>query len=97
MQNVVFVKPLLDFKLRLTYDDGVEGVADLSHLAGRGVFSLWNKPGEFEKVYIGESGQIAWSDEIDLCPDALYLRITGKKPEDIFPNLRANKPELVNA
>jgi len=24
-----------------------------------------------------------WGDQIDLCPDALYLRATGKEPEDI--------------
>ena len=38
--------------------------------------------------FIGEHGQVAWSDEIDLCPDALYLRLTDKAPEEVFPNLR---------
>ena len=37
---------------------------------------------------IGSSGELAWGDEIDICPDALYLRITGKKPEDLFPKLQ---------
>ncbi len=38
-------------------------------------------------VRIGSGGELAWSDEIDLCPDAMYLRITGKKPGDLFPAL----------
>ena len=42
----------------------------------------------FESVDIGEHGQVAWGDEIDMCPDALYLRLTGKTPEEVFPNLR---------
>ena len=91
MANITAIKPLVDFKLRLTYDDGVEGVVDLSYLKERGVFKIWNQPGLFEKVYIGKSGQISWSDEIDLCPDALYLKIIGKKPEEVFENLKLNQ------
>ena len=82
------VKPLEGYRLWIKYSDGVEGVVDLSDLAGKGVFALWNDYGEFQKVHIGPSGEIAWGEEIDLCPDALYLRITGKKPEDLFPKLR---------
>ena len=26
--------------------------------------------------------------EIDMCPDALYLRLTGKPVDEIFPGLR---------
>ena len=81
------VKALPDYKLWLRYSDGAEGEVDLSDFAGRGVFRLWNDYSAFEGVYIGEQGQIAWSNEIDMCPDALYLRLTGKKPEEVFANL----------
>lgn len=83
------VKPLPGYQLHIRYADGVEGDVDLSELAGRGVFSHWDDPGAFERVSIGDSGEIRWSDQVDLCPDALYLEITGKSPEDVFPNLRA--------
>ena len=80
---------LLDrYRLWVKYQDGTEGVADLSDLVGKGVFALWNDYEEFKKVHIGESGEIAWSERIDVCPDAIYLKITGKKPEDLFPRLR---------
>jgi len=82
------VKPLERYRLWIKYSDGVEGVADLRDLVGKGVFALWNDYREFQKVYIGPGGEIAWGEEIDLCPDALYLRITGKKPEELFPKLR---------
>jgi len=51
-------------------------------------FALWNDYQEFQKVRIGSSGEIAWSEDIDICPDAIYLKITGQKPEDLFPRLR---------
>ena len=74
----VEVKALEGYRLWIKYSDGVEGVVDLSDLVGKGVFALWKDYREFHKVYIGPGGAIAWGGEIDLCPDALYLRITGK-------------------
>jgi hypothetical protein len=82
------VRPLENYRIWVQYSDGVEGIADLSHLAGKGVFALWNDYRQFRAVHIGPSGELAWSDEIDLCPDAIYLKITGMKPEDLFPTLR---------
>ena len=88
MLKPVDVKPLPGYKLWLKYGDGVEGEVDLSHLAGKGVFRLWDDPGAFEKVAIGGSGEIRWGEQVDLCADALYLQLTGKSLEDVFPNLR---------
>ena len=34
-------------------------------------------------------GAIEWGSEIDICPDAMYLRLTGKSPEELFPSLRS--------
>jgi hypothetical protein len=66
----------------------VTGNVDLSHLVGKGVFRLWNDPEAFRQVSIGTAGEVRWSDEVDLCADALYLEITGKQPGDVFPRLR---------
>mgnify|MGYP001580369512 CR=1 FL=1 len=88
MPTPIEVKPLEKYQLWVKYSDGIEGVVDLSDLVGKGVFALWIDYQEFQKVHIGSSGEIAWSEEIDICPDAIYLKITGKKPEDLFPKLR---------
>jgi hypothetical protein len=69
-------------------------VVDLSDLVGKGVFTLWRDPHIFEQVQIGSFGELVWLDKIDLCPDSLYLKVTGKKPEDVFPTLRC---ELIYA
>jgi len=89
MLKPIEIKALPGYKLWLRYSDGVTGVVDLSYLVGQGVFSAWNDPPAFEKVRLGEHGAVEWSNDIDLCPDALYLRITGKTPEDLFPNLKS--------
>ena len=83
------IKALSGYKIWIKYPDGVEGVIDLSHLAGKGVFKNWEKPHTFNSVHINEDGAIEWEDGIDLCPDALYMRLTGKSPQEIFSNLKA--------
>ena len=67
---------------------GEAGVVDLSGLVGKGVFAIWYDRRIFEQVRIGSFGELVWGDQIDLCPDALYLKATGKKLEDVFPALR---------
>ena len=88
MRKISKVKILTGYSLDLTFDDGTSGTVDLSDLAGKGVFVLWRDRHVFENVQIGPSGELSWGDRIDLCPDSLYLQVTGKKPEDIFPALR---------
>ena len=88
MFKPVEVKARPNYKLWLRYEDGAAGEVDLAHLAGKGVFKLWDDYQAFEQVYIGPQGQIAWTEQIDLCPDTLYFELTGKKPEDVFSNLK---------
>jgi hypothetical protein len=88
VRRVCKVKVLPGYRLELVFDDGVSGVVDLSEGVGQGVCALWRDPLVFEQVRIGSSGELVWGDRIDLCPDSLYLKVTGKKPEDIFPALR---------
>ena len=88
MPKLVTVRPLPDFHLWLEYSDGAVGEVDLSDLAGRGVFEAWNRPGCFESAAIDEHGAIVWGEDLDLCPDSLYLRLTGKTPEELFPSIR---------
>lgn len=81
-------RPLKNFHLWVRYSDGSQGEVDLSDLAGRGVFSSWDEPGSFESVRIGPLGELQWSDEIELCADSVYMRLTGKAPEEVFPALK---------
>jgi hypothetical protein len=75
------------YRLRLRYADGVEGEVDLSDLVGRGVFKRLADPHEFDAAYIAESGDLAWSEDLELCADALYMKLTARTPEEVFPGL----------
>ena len=87
MIQLTQVKPLTDYRLWLKYADGIEGVVDLSDLVGQGVFALWKDEREFQKARAARSAVI-WNDEVDVDTVSLYLQLTGKPPEDVFPKLR---------
>lgn len=88
----VLVHALPNFRLYLEFSDGVKGEVDLSELAGKGVFKGWSNPRFFATVHIGEHREIKWDEEIELCPDSLYLKLTGQTPEELFPRLRREQP-----
>jgi len=88
MKRIIQVSPRDGYRIWVRYADGVEGEIDLNDLAGRGVFQAWADRRVFETVHIDEGGGIAWEGGLDLCPDALYLRLTGQSPEELFPNLK---------
>ena len=77
------VQPRGQYRIWLRYSDGVEGLVDLSHLAGKGVFQTWTEPSSFDSVYVAPHGAIAWGEDIELCPDALYIQVTGMSAEEV--------------
>jgi hypothetical protein len=88
MIKLLEAQPLSAYKLWLKFEDGTAGVVDLSHLAGKGVFEAWKEYENFNNVSVKNGRWLEWSDEIDVDADSLFLKLTGKKPEDIFPALR---------
>ena len=77
MYRLIEALPLANYRLKLRYANGVEGEVDLSHLVGQGVFAAWNDVECFNRVTLGDAGEPRWGNDIDLCPDALYLEISG--------------------
>lgn len=85
MVQPIAVKALPNYRLWLRYNDGVEGEVDLSDVAGRGVFAVWNDEAVFKSVRLGAHGAIEWGPDLDICPDAMYLRLTGKSVDALAP------------
>jgi len=71
------IEALSGFRLRIAYPDGTEGIIDLSADVGRGVFAPLADEKFFQTVHIGRFGQIAWSEDIEICPDAAYQELAG--------------------
>lgn len=92
MIRPILVRALPNYHIYLEFSDGTSGEVDVSDLAGRGVFKAWDDYHFFKQVHIGEHREIKWNDEIELCSDSVYLRLTGKTPEDLFPKLRREQP-----
>jgi len=88
MHRLIQVTPHPEYRLNVRFADDVQGDVDLSHLAGRGVFSAWGDFDFFRNVSIGESGQLCWGNDIELCPDAIYMQITGKDSRDAFSDIQ---------
>ena len=74
------------YRIYLEYADGVHGEIDLSDLAGKGIFAPWLDPAVFNQVHLAPDRTIRWTNEITLCPDALYLELTGKSLEEVYPS-----------
>ena len=85
MIEPIAVEPREGYRIWLRYSDGEAGEVNLSDLAGGGVFSVWDDRTCFEAVHLTEYGAIAWSEELELCPDALYMRLTGKSVWAVMP------------
>jgi len=82
MYKLIEVKALEKYKIRVKYKDGSEGKVDLSDVAGQGIFKFWDIENNFEKIYINsETDGIAWSDELEICPDTIYYEINNINPK----------------
>jgi hypothetical protein len=88
MKRIVAVEALSGYRLKLRYDDGVAGEISLIHLLDKPVFQPLRDPSLFSQVKVRRGRALEWPGEVDLCADALYLEITGEKPETLFPGLR---------
>ena len=76
--KVISGQAIQKYKLLLRFSDGTEGVADLSHLANKGVFKQWEAGDLFFQVHIDpETNALVWNEMLDVCPDNLYLQIKG--------------------
>jgi hypothetical protein len=83
--KIIEAKPSDGFRVFVRFDDGTSGTVELSHIAGRGVFDAWLREGVFEQLTISPHGALQWPGDLDLCPDSLYLQLTGKTANELFP------------
>lgn len=67
--KIVSCKPLSNYRVWISFDDGLEGEVDLNHLVGKGIFEAWNSVEFFNQVYIDpETHTLTWNEDIDLDP-----------------------------
>ena len=81
--KVISVNPLPEYKLRVTFDDGVSGIIDLSNFVRSGIFSVLQNEDSFNRVYTN-GYSVAWNDELEIDALAIRAEILNKKPEDML-------------
>jgi hypothetical protein len=74
LKDIVSVQTLGDHKVRLRFEDGVEGVVDIAKVIPfSGVFAPLSDPSYFARVSVlEEHGTIGWPNGADQDPDVLY-------------------------
>ena len=77
---------LPDYKLLVSFEDGVSGIIDLNNWKGKGVFEYWNDEENFKVFTITPDKKLMWNEDIDMDPDAFYLKLTGKSFESYAGN-----------
>lgn len=80
LKDIVAVKPMDGYQLRLRFEDMAEGEVDIAKLVTfTGVFATLRELAYFRQVSINsELGTIVWPNGADLDPDVLYSQITGE-------------------
>lgn len=72
------VKAISNYIIWVKFSDQTEGQVDLSYLITKPIFKAWQNSDFFNKVYIDkETNAIAWDENIELCPDNIYLKLKG--------------------
>ena len=78
MKKITAIKVLENYRVALCFNDGVTGEVDFSSKPRTGVFAFWNRYENFRSAGLGDAGELVWNEEIDFCPDSLWLQVTGE-------------------
>ena len=89
MKRIAIAQPLEGHRVKLRFDDGVEGEVSLVALLDQPMFQSLRDPAVFSRLEVRRGRALQWPGGADLCADALYLEITGDQPETLFPGLRS--------
>lgn len=78
------VKYISGFTLHVKFLDGVEGDVELSDLVSKGIFKVLQNQELFAKAY-NTGYSIAWSEQLEIDSDKIYMEISGKSIDELLP------------
>lgn len=96
IHDVVTAEYMDGYRIKVTFDDGRDGIVDFSsYLNAGGVFDRFRDMEFFKGFTVDrELGVLSWGGEIDIAPETLYSRATGEPLPDWMV---AEEPEDINA
>lgn len=78
--RVANVTTLDGYRLRIIFTNGEQRVFDAKPYIGYPAFKRLANPGFFALVK-PDHGTVSWPDNIDFCPDTLYMESVREEPE----------------
>lgn len=83
--RVKTAQPQEHFRIHLTFTNGEKKVFDVSPYLAYPAFKRLANPAFFSLGH-ADHGTVVWPDDIDLCPDTLYLESVKEKQEEYSPD-----------
>ena len=82
MVHVVSAKPLSDYRLEVTFNDGVSGIFHVEPKRRGGVFLKLLDEQVFNAVSVNpDFGCVEWAEGVDLDPEAMHRVLAGAQSE----------------
>jgi hypothetical protein len=75
MPVVIDAKYISDYKIKITFDNGEQKIADFSKWLKGEVFEPLKDKNYFRKFFV-DGWTISWSNGADIAPETLYLEST---------------------
>jgi len=72
---------IADHRLRIRFEDGIEGEIDFSGMHWNGVFAPLEDPSYFAQARI-DIGTVVWPNDADIAPETLYHWVTARTGPD---------------
>ena len=78
--DLVKIEYLSEYKLRLTFENGKQGIIDFQNYINKGgIFSRLSDINFFKKAFVNkELGVLCWPGDVDIAPETLYNEATGE-------------------
>ena len=82
MVRIETAQPLSGYRLKVQFNDGLEGIYPVEPEQRGGVFLKLLEANTFNAVTINpDFGCVEWPGGIDLCPDTMHQAMTGSAAE----------------
>jgi hypothetical protein len=82
-----------DFRIQVTFNDGVQEVLDFSQWFEGPIFEPLKNRGYFQRFFV-EGGAITWPNGADIAPETLYDAATRKRQG--APMIRNGSPPRIS-
>ncbi len=79
IEEVAYIK---DYTIHIKFEDGISGSIQLNDLVQNGIFQELKDKSKFAKVFTN-GYSVAWSNELEIDANKIYLELTGKNFGDI--------------